>query len=71
MSDFILRLILRCNHNLIVSSCCNNGVPIQEEVYDPKSRVPETDSEDEIYFDARSTTCSTKDSHQSNDSSDT
>lgn len=63
MSDFILRLILRFNHNLIVSSCCNNGVSLPEEVYDPQSRVPEADAEDEIYYDARSTTCSTENSH--------
>lgn len=45
-----LRLIFRFHHNLIVSSCCNNGVPIQEEVFREKA-CDTADSEDEIYYD--------------------
>lgn len=52
--DFIIRLFCRWHHNLIVSSCCNNGVSLPKEVYDPQ-KADEEDNvrpSDEIYYDA-------------------
>jgi hypothetical protein len=59
MSDFIFRLICRWHHNLIVSTCCNNGVSLQKEVFDPtetsvSSPTPESSEEDDVYYDASS-----------------
>jgi len=58
MSDFIFRLICRWHHNLIVSTCCNNGISLQKEVYDPSqtdvSPTPESSEEDDVYYDASS-----------------
>jgi hypothetical protein len=52
--DFIIRLFCRWHHNLIVSSCCNNGVSLPKEVYDPQKTLEEDDLRppDEVYFDA-------------------
>jgi len=59
MSDFVLRLICRWHHNLIISTCCNNGVSLQKEVYDPSqtdvSPTAESAEEDDVYYDASST----------------
>lgn len=64
MPDFIIRLFCRWHHNLIVSSCCNYGVPIPKEVYDSQkaeghdfreslSQAPGVSCPpDEIYYDA-------------------
>jgi hypothetical protein len=58
MSDLIFRLICRWHHNLIVSTCCNNGVSLQKEVFDPSqtdvSSTPESSEEDDLYYDASS-----------------
>jgi len=53
--DFIIRLFCRWHHNLIVSNCCNNGLSLPKEVYDPASApvpsVRETETDD-VYYDA-------------------
>jgi len=54
MSDFIFRLFCRWHHNLIISNCCNNGLSLPKEVYDPQASAHEDDlrPSDEIYYDA-------------------
>lgn len=54
MSDFIFRLFCRWHHNLILSSCCNYGVSIPKEVFDPSKSSEEDDVRpaDEVYYDA-------------------
>lgn len=53
--DFIIRLFCRWHHNLIVSSCCNNGVSLPKEVFDPQKTDIQTEvsrPSDEVYYDA-------------------
>lgn len=58
MSDFIFRLICRWHHNLIISTCCNNGLSLQKEVCDPahtlSAPTAESSEEDDVYYDASS-----------------
>ena len=52
--DFIIRLFCRWHHNLIVSNCCNNGLSLPKEVYDPSSDPgTPTSEENDIYYDAQ------------------
>lgn len=55
MPDFIIRLFCRWHHNLIVSNCCNYGLSLPKEVYDPQTSDITQDGlrpSDEIYYDA-------------------